>query len=307
MTRLSNHHLSKNFFYLFPILILIFPLPNPTSPTAIRVSRSAGNEEQVTFTIAVEVKEDATKDATESSPYQLTSIINAIITDANGFEKNDDLNFTVIDIIPNVTSKHFKLRKTDRQEARINVILPLDREELKEKHPDIVKVKQSSGEVTEIEIFIKVSSLNAEQTIIYNVFVLDSNDNAPKFKEETLRKTLDENREPREENPLMQVVAVDADWGKNGEISFQRGKVTSFNFDGVEDIKSNPGQWFNISANGQVNVKRSFDYEKTVKFTIVVVASDQGKNPNKATSTVTINIKDVNEPPECEEKLCQVG
>ena len=316
MTRPPNHtHFSTYLFSLPPYLILLFLLPPLTSPAPhdssggrIRFNRSAKEDETVNFVLHTYVEEDATKDATKSHPYHLASGINAVTTDSKGNKIDDDLVFTIISVMPKLDAEYFALEKTNRQEARLNVILPLDREALKSNHPDVVKEKQGSGEVAEIKIHIQAASENANQTVLYNVLVVDSNDNAPAFEEATLRKRLDENVEPEAVNPLMRVIAVDADSGDNGRVSYRRGNVTSFGIDGAEDVKTHPGNWFDVSANGEINIKRSVDREEIAKFTIVIVASDQGRQRREATSTVTVIIVDVNDsPPRCAETICEVG
>lgn len=115
-----------------------------------------------------------------------------------------------------------------------------------------------------------------------NFTVLDKNDNSPVFVNV-------ENFTVVENVPIGAnvglVSATDADAGSNGEIRFSI-------------VKGNDDNAFRIDpVSGQVKVNGKIDREKTDRYTLTVMASDQGKTSMKTTQNFYVTVEDQNDNP----------
>ncbi|CAL1540134.1 unnamed protein product [Lymnaea stagnalis] len=80
---------------------------------------------------------------------------------------------------------------------------------------------------------------------------------------------------------LYKAKALDKDLGENGTVRYR--------------LLDTFGDTFSIS-DGQINVSRSLDYERTTKYSLVIIAEDQGTPKSlSANMTLTVNVKDVND------------
>ncbi|XP_067899236.1 protocadherin-10-like [Heterodontus francisci] len=117
-----------------------------------------------------------------------------------------------------------------------------------------------------------------------NINVLDANDNAPVCEQNVYQITTAEN--VRKNTLIVKVTAVDLDAGLNGEIIYS---FTDHTPDRVRDI-------FRLdSANGEIRVIGTVDFEETVNYQIMVQAKDRGSLPLLGYCTVLIKVTDVND------------
>ena len=117
-----------------------------------------------------------------------------------------------------------------------------------------------------------------------NVAILDTNDNVPKFGNDSYVVNIDETRPV--DSVILRVTAEDADVGKNGEI------VYSF----TPETTGLQGLLFGIrEKTGDIYLKKSLDYEEGSKYHLSVMAQDKGQNSQTAYVKVTVNVFDVND------------
>ena len=77
-------------------------------------------------------------------------------------------------------------------------------------------------------------------------------------------------------------VFLDADAGNNGEVTYS--------------LSGPDSSTFNIDAvSGLITTKSTLDYETKILYKYNVTATDKGAIPHTATTTVTVNIRDVND------------
>ncbi|XP_043545771.1 protocadherin Fat 1a isoform X3 [Chiloscyllium plagiosum] len=124
-------------------------------------------------------------------------------------------------------------------------------------------------------------SLNDVATV--NINVTDVNDNTPKFSHDVYMAVISEDA------PLGQlvvtVVADDSDGPSNNQIHYSI-------------IHGNQGNPFTIdNANGEIKVAQHLDREKISGYTLTVQASDNGVSPRFNTTSVNIDVADVNDNP----------
>ncbi|XP_072352995.1 protocadherin Fat 1a isoform X3 [Scyliorhinus torazame] len=124
-------------------------------------------------------------------------------------------------------------------------------------------------------------SLNDVATV--NINVTDINDNTPKFSHNVYMAVISE------DTPLGQlvvtVVADDSDGPANNQIHYSI-------------INGNQGNPFTIDiTNGEIKVAQHLDREKISGYTLTVQALDNGVPPRSNTTTVNIDVADVNDNP----------
>ena len=118
---------------------------------------------------------------------------------------------------------------------------------------------------------------------------------------------MDENQDPGNVNPLLQVKTKDDDEGENAGVEFRRGEVVALGVDGVKTKLKDADDWFQVETDGRLNAKRTFDREKMTGFTVIIVAVDKANTKYDATATATIIINDVDDNPlVCQLTECQV-
>ncbi|MEQ2247108.1 hypothetical protein ILYODFUR_005818 [Ilyodon furcidens] len=113
------------------------------------------------------------------------------------------------------------------------------------------------------------------------VSVLDENDNAPVFFASSYKASIKENNFVEDE--VLEVKASDADQGLNGKVSYQ--------IKGLIEQKR-----FSIHpTTGIIRVLHSLDYEESHSYSFVVEAVDYGHPPLTGTTTIQIDVEDIND------------
>lgn len=113
------------------------------------------------------------------------------------------------------------------------------------------------------------------------VSVLDENDNAPVFSDSIYKASIKENN--FEEDVVLEVKASDNDQGLNGKVSYQ--------MKGLDEQKS-----FSIHpTTGLIRVLRSLNYEESNSYSFIVEAVDYGHPPLTGSTTVQIDVVDLND------------
>ncbi|KAJ8280395.1 hypothetical protein GJAV_G00054020 [Gymnothorax javanicus] len=165
-----------------------------------------------------------------------------------------------------------------------------------EKETGIIKLdKPLDHEVVEAFHF-KVSAtmqqarVDSVSTVDVEVKVLDLNDNKPAFESTSYEATVMEGM-PIGTN-IIQVRALDPDWGANGQVTYSIAPSLS------EDMDQT-GSMFTIdSTTGWISTLRDLDYETSPSYTITVVASDLGEAVSlSSTTTVSVIVTDINDNP----------
>ena len=164
-------------------------------------------------------------------------------------------------------------------DAEYTIILPLDA-------PFIIN---NSSVITTTELldretdpsYTLIVELIVQPAVAINftikVDVIDTNDNAPVFKDTPYRVSVVEN-EAREQS-VAQVNATDEDIGANGNVMFSLPNTTAFN----------------ITSDGEIVVNGAIDYEVKCVYEFEVLAIDGGAPQMKSTTQVIVDVTDVNE------------
>ncbi|XP_026095429.1 protocadherin gamma-A5-like isoform X9 [Carassius auratus] len=118
-------------------------------------------------------------------------------------------------------------------------------------------------------------------TVKINVIVLDANDNAPVFSPSVYTALVAENAPVG--SLVLKISATDADQGTNKQVSYS-----------FSQISKNILNSFSIdSSNGDITVNGPLDFEKSKKYELNVVATDNGGLTD--TAKVMVEITDVND------------
>ncbi|KAM4732828.1 protocadherin gamma-A5-like [Anableps anableps] len=168
-------------------------------------------------------------------------------------------------------SDHFALNLHSNPNGHQNVEMvlqkPLDRE--KQQQINIVLTAVDGGEP------------QRSGTMLIGVTVLDANDNAPVFTQETYKATVTENSP--EGTVVATVTASDNDEGTNSKITYS-----------ITNTLDNVRRVFKINAeNGQVSLIETVDYEKFKHFQINLLASDNGGLTDSA--KLIVYVQDIND------------
>ncbi|KAL6474027.1 hypothetical protein MHYP_G00175880 [Metynnis hypsauchen] len=168
-------------------------------------------------------------------------------------------------------NEHFTLSVSSKAEGRVYCELLLDK--------DLDREKEQ--EVSLILTAVDGGTPPRSGTVAIHVTVLDANDNAPVFGQSVYKVSLSEN------SPLDTVVATvsatDADYGVNGEVSYEFSHVSE------KDLAT----FFLDPNSGQIILVGSLDYEEETAFELQVQATDGLGLVSFA--TVVIEISDVND------------
>ncbi|KAF4108162.1 protocadherin Fat 3 isoform X1 [Onychostoma macrolepis] len=129
------------------------------------------------------------------------------------------------------------------------------------------------------------------------VKVLDVNDNKPLFETSSYVAMVMEGM-PRGTR-VIQVRALDPDWGSNGQVNYSLGPTLNQEQDKASGSKSAAGAMFVIdSKTGWITTLGDLDHEMCPSYTFSVVASDLGEGLSlSSTAVVTVAIADVNDNP----------
>uniref|UniRef100_A0A8C3R498 FAT atypical cadherin 1 n=1 Tax=Cyanoderma ruficeps TaxID=181631 RepID=A0A8C3R498_9PASS len=119
--------------------------------------------------------------------------------------------------------------------------------------------------------------------VTVNINVTDINDNSPVFSQDTYTAVISE--DAMLEQSVITVMADDADGPSNNHIHYAI-------------IDGNQGNPFTIDpTRGEIKVTKLLDREKISGYTLTVQASDNGSPPKINTTTVNIDVSDVNDNP----------
>uniref|UniRef100_A0A3Q4AK97 Cadherin domain-containing protein n=1 Tax=Mola mola TaxID=94237 RepID=A0A3Q4AK97_MOLML len=166
---------------------------------------------------------------------------------------------------------NFALKLHNKADGNKNVEMvlqkPLDRE--KQEQISLVLTAVDGGEP------------QMSGTMLIAITVLDANDNAPVFTQQTYKATVTENS-PKG-TVVATVTASDADHGINGKITYS---ITN-TLDGVRKI-------FDVNEeNGAVTLKGNIDFEEYRKYTIDLLASDEGGLTDSC--KLVVDVQDMND------------
>ncbi|KAL7841051.1 hypothetical protein SRHO_G00247420 [Serrasalmus rhombeus] len=116
-----------------------------------------------------------------------------------------------------------------------------------------------------------------------NINVTDVNDNSPVFGQAVYAAVVSEDAELGK--TILTVVADDADGPSNNQVRYSI-------------VDGNQGSPFTIDPlKGEVKVARHLDREKTSGYTLTVVASDGGSPLRSSSTTINIDVSDINDNP----------
>ena len=168
-----------------------------------------------------------------------------------------------------LTSRDFKLHRLYETSTQFKITLNKQLDYETKQYYDVTVRCQDQGE----------KFLSSEKDIRINI--IDENDNAPKFKDASYFAEIEENNVLNAF--IIQVVAADADSGKNGEVVYR--------------IENDTLNLFRIDqSSGNITAAASLDREKTEKVNFTVTACDRGATVKKCSSViVTVNIIDQND------------
>ncbi|XP_071787614.1 protein dachsous-like [Asterias amurensis] len=117
-----------------------------------------------------------------------------------------------------------------------------------------------------------------------NINILDINDNPPVFSPTLYSATVNETLAVG--TKILRVTAFDADEGLNGAVIYEVRR------------QSDPGELFRIDPiTGWLYLNKALDYETASSNVLVIIARDNGTQPESANAFVTISILNVNEQP----------
>ncbi|XP_077984581.1 protocadherin Fat 4-like [Glandiceps talaboti] len=122
-------------------------------------------------------------------------------------------------------------------------------------------------------------SLTSTMEVLVNI--LDINDNAPEFDPSSYTDNIMENTPPGKE--FLQVSATDPDEGLNGTVEFS---IINGNYDNDFDIDED---------SGVISIVNVIDRERRSQYSLTVMAKDKGIPSQSSSTTVTINLIDVND------------
>ncbi|KAK2720851.1 hypothetical protein QYM36_004658, partial [Artemia franciscana] len=113
-----------------------------------------------------------------------------------------------------------------------------------------------------------------------NITIGDINDNAPEFDSPVVKISVPENSELG--SAIYAAHADDLDSGDNGVVKFE--------------LYTNPEQSFRIDPKfGYLSLAKKLDYERTQKYSLIIVAVDGGDPPLRSNVTLNIEVQDVND------------
>ncbi|XP_071362567.1 protocadherin Fat 3 [Trachinotus anak] len=184
----------------------------------------------------------------------------------------------------------------EREAGLIRLVKPLDYEQV-----SIFRFKVAA--TTRRDLIESVSTVDVE------VKILDVNDNKPVFETNTYVATVMEGMPVG--TRVVQVRALDPDWGSNGQVTYKLGPLLTYNLDVTKDARSfsgsiTIGSVFALdSKTGWITTVGQMDHEACSSYSFEVVASDLGELQSlSSTTAVTITVSDVNDnPPRFEREL----
>ncbi|XP_026037427.1 protocadherin Fat 3 isoform X2 [Astatotilapia calliptera] len=177
----------------------------------------------------------------------------------------------------------------EKETGLIRLVKPLDYEEV-----SIFRFKVAA--TTRRDLIESVSTVDLE------VKILDVNDNKPLFETSTYVATVMEGMPVG--TRVVQVRALDPDWGSNGQVTYSLGPLLTYNLDLTRDASffSGPVSTTSVfaidSKTGWITTVSQMDHEACSSYSFEVVASDLAELlPLSSTTVVTITVSDVNDNP----------
>ena len=224
----------------------------------------------VSFTVRVKDENDNNPIFTQSQYFgNITenNLVGAVILKVRATDKDDGLNGQIIyEIVSFPGDEMFRI---DQTEGLIKAGDIFDREK-----KDLYKfevIARDRGSPKYFQAFANVT-----------VYVMDANDNAPKFDGDSYSMTVPENM--NKSTSVGTMTAKDIDLGDNGRVSYM--------------IPSNYSTYpFAILDDGTIITTEILDRENVSSYSFNVVASDHGNPPKETVIPVTIIVRDENDNP----------
>ncbi|XP_068187350.1 protocadherin Fat 3 [Antennarius striatus] len=184
----------------------------------------------------------------------------------------------------------------ERDTGLIRLTKPLDYEEV-----SIFRFKVAA--TTRRDLIESISTVDLE------VKILDVNDNKPVFETNTYVTTVMEGMPIG--TRVVQVRALDPDWGSNGQVNYSLGSLLTYNLDLTKDERLFNGPITSTSIvaidskTGWITTVSQMDHEACSSYSFEIIASDLGETQSlSSTTVVTITVSDVNDnPPQFEREL----
>ncbi|XP_071780759.2 protocadherin Fat 3 [Centroberyx gerrardi] len=188
----------------------------------------------------------------------------------------------------------------ERETGLIRLVKPLDYEQV-----SIFRFKVAA--TTRRDLIESVSTVDLE------VKILDVNDNKPVFETNTYVATVMEGMPVG--TRVVQVRALDPDWGSNGQVAYSLGPLLTQNVEFRKDPRSKSSSPITTSSifaidskTGWITTVSQMDHEACSSYSFEVVASDLGELQSlSSTTVVTITVSDVNDNPPRFERECYRG
>ncbi|XP_054610682.1 protocadherin Fat 3 isoform X3 [Dunckerocampus dactyliophorus] len=166
----------------------------------------------------------------------------------------------------------------------IRLVKPLDYEQI-----SIYRFKVAA--TTRRDLIESITSVDLE------VKVLDVNDNNPAFETEAYVATVMEGMPVG--TRVVQVRALDPDWGSNGQVTYSLGPLLTNNQDLTKDLQPlivTSSVFAVDSKTGWITTTSPMDHEACSSYSFQVLASDLGESRSlSSTTVVTITVSDVND------------
>ncbi|KAM4620340.1 protocadherin Fat 3 [Polymixia lowei] len=183
----------------------------------------------------------------------------------------------------------------ERETGLIRLVKPLDYEQV-----SIFRFKVSAT--------IRRDLIESVSTVDLEVKILDVNDNKPAFETNTYVATVMEGMPVG--TRVVQVRALDPDWGSNGQVTYSLGPLLTQNFEPKNNPRSKSatsssnsptttGSVFAIdSKTGWITTVSQLDHETCSSYSFEVVATDLGELQSlSSTAVVTTTVSDINDNP----------
>jgi len=123
--------------------------------------------------------------------------------------------------------------------------------------------------------------LNTSTT--FRVQILDENDNAPMFEQQTYQASVTETADPG--TSVLQVTAIDPDMGNNSVVTYE-----------LMSTPKSHSDWFQIDKHsGLIVTKAHIDCETDPNPRLTIIARDEGSPSLSSSATVIVNIRDLND------------
>ena len=195
-----------------------------------------------------------------------TTIQNVRATDED-WERNGEIRYNFVN-----TDEVIDVFDIDPQLGSITTVSALDRE-VATTYRLVVAAVDNSLDVTE----------RRTATTVVVVTVLDENDNRPQFENSSYEVEVPEDVDARSSPVIARIRATDRDEGLNGVVKYS---IAGWDYGGTFKIDS---------SSGDLSVTAPLDFENTRQYHLTVRAQDSGTPPAANTTSVVVNVVDVND------------